>query len=255
MQCTFAGRAEGCAPCSCLGSADVHIDSNSGKHVFSFYAFFNNKICTVFESQPLNCGRTWDWCSLTVWGHNQPQLKVLSSFTKHDWAASWGQRTCLACPGDSYSALLHPWNGEGPNLMGRGWWFHKERLCGHLLALGASYPGMRDLCVSSSLKIVACAHPTTGNALSGKEGWRRWVKFSSWLKCSKHNIKEPLDFQLAEKKRRTSDFYSSQANSTLHALCLQLTQRGRVMGNGTSAHPPICNAGKMTSKAWSSWFS
>lgn len=50
--------------------------------------------------------------------------------------------------------------------------------------------------------------------------------------------KRALDFQLAEKKRRTSRFYSSQANSMLHALCLQLTQRGRVMGNSTSTHPP-----------------
>ena len=70
MRCTFAVRVEGYAPCSCLGSADVHTDSNFGKHVFSFYAFFNNKTCTVSESQPLICGSLW-WCSLNGRGHSE----------------------------------------------------------------------------------------------------------------------------------------------------------------------------------------
>lgn len=56
VHCMLAVRAEGNAPCSCLGSADVHMNSNFGKHVFSFYAFFNNKTCTVSEPQPLTCG-------------------------------------------------------------------------------------------------------------------------------------------------------------------------------------------------------
>lgn len=61
----------------------------------------------------------------------------------------------MTCPGASYSALLQRRDCEDKNLMG-------ERLCGqHLqeagekpfLGHGASYPGMQDLCISSSVPL------------------------------------------------------------------------------------------------------
>lgn len=73
--------------------------------------------------------------------------------------------------------------------MGTGQWFQKET-CSvapasqepaekPLLGRAAPYLGMQDLCIHSSLKIVACTHPTTASTLSGREVWRQWVKFSS----------------------------------------------------------------------------
>lgn len=259
MQCTLAVRAEGYTPCSCLGNADVHIDSNSGKHVFSFYAFFNNKTCTVFESQPLNCGRT---CDDTVWVIVSPSWK--SSFFFHQaWLSHFlGQRTVWPAQ-VSYSALLQPWDCEGQNLMGRGHWFHKQRLCGH------------------------CFAGTWGKALSGTwcflpRNARPWRQFlpencrvhpSNYWQCSqwKRGLEEVDKIQLLtqmfqaqhkrapgfptcreEKAYLTLLFFTSKQH-TARPLPAAHTER-RVMGNGTSAHPPICNAGKTTSKAWSSWF-
>lgn len=109
-----------------------------------------------------------------------------------------------------------------------------------LLGRASSYLGVQNLCNSSSLKTVACTHPTTGNALCGREVSRQWVKFSCPVRCSKHNIKEPLDFQLAEKKRCTSAFILNQPTAhCMHSVC-QLTQRGRVMVDGTST--PLLSA-------------